>query len=68
MSAERATSLKTDEVKNHVSCTTKMKLVTHSFRWTIQNFDFISKNVKSLKSHEFPLDGPDAEEDDKMVY
>lgn len=56
MSKENITDVEsTTAIKDY--CSTKMKFKTYSLKWTIDNYDFVSKTVKLLESPEFPLDG-----------
>lgn len=56
MSTKDIENVKTDAVRKDLSCSTKVKFRTSSIRWTIEDYYFVSKTVKLLKSPVFPVD------------
>ncbi|XP_033223838.1 speckle-type POZ protein-like [Belonocnema kinseyi] len=60
MSKENSADVESvDVIKDY--CSSKMKFKTYSLKWTINNYDFVSKTVKLLKSSEFPFKGKETE-------
>lgn len=57
----KETVLKPDDFIEDYSCTTRMKFRTFRLKWTIENYDFLSKNVNILNSPAFLLDCDEAE-------